>query len=237
MFFRKFFLILGRNIVDSLPLWWRIAMLFLMELHTEDGMNDNINKAMIAALRREIETAVNRRLATPKDFDALREMIFSRLHILVSATTLKRIWGYLDDNVCTRRSTLDILARYVGYADFEAFENGAATDGGELPSNPIMARRIDVDEQLQPGDLIRLTWQPGRVCDVEYRGERLFCVVASQNTRLCAGNTFKCSLMIEDEPLYIDSLIADGSAPVAYVCGKRSGIRFEPLSAADDVTE
>ena len=197
-------------------------------------MNDNINKAVIANLRREIETAVNRRLATPKDFDALREMIFSRLHILVSATTLKRIWGYLDDNVCTRRSTLDILARYVGYVDFEAFENGAAAEGGELTSNPIMARRIDVDEQLQPGDLIRLTWQPGRVCDVEYRGERLFCVVASQNTRLCAGNTFKCSLMIEDEPLYIDSLIADGSAPVAYVCGKRSGIRFEPLSAADD---
>ena len=161
-------------------------------------------------------------------------MIFSRLHILVSATTLKRIWGYIDDNVSTRRGTLDILARYVGYADFEAFENGATADGGELSSNPIMSRRIDVDEQLQPGDLLRLTWQPGRVCDVEYRGERSFCVVASQNTRLCAGNTFKCSLMIEDEPLYIDSLIADGSAPVAYVCGKRSGIRFEPLSAADD---
>ena len=197
-------------------------------------MNDNINKAVIASLRREIETAVNRRLATPKDFDALREMIFSRLHILVSATTLKRIWGYLDDNVSTRRGTLDILARYVGYADFEAFENGATADGGELSSNPIMSRRIDVDEQLQPGDLLRLTWQPGRVCDVEYRGERLFCVVASQNTRLCAGNTFKCSLMIEDEPLYIDNLIVDGKAPVAYVCGKRSGIRFEPLSAADD---
>ena len=74
-------------------------------------MNDNINKAVIASLRREIETAVNRRLATPKDFDALREMIFSRLHILVSATTLKRIWGYIDDNVSTRRGTLDILAR------------------------------------------------------------------------------------------------------------------------------
>ena len=197
-------------------------------------MNDNGNTAAIANLRREIETAVNRRLATPKDFDALREMIFSRLHILVSATTLKRIWGYIDDNVSTRRGTLDILARYLGYADFEAFANGATADGGELPSNPIMARRIDVDEQLQPGDLLRLTWQPGRVCDVEYRGERLFCVVASQNTRLCAGNTFKCSLMIEDEPLYIDNLIVDGKAPVAYVCGKRSGIRFEPLSAADD---
>ena len=135
-------------------------------------MNDNGNTAAIANLRREIETAVNHRIATPKDFDALREMIFSRLHILVSATTLKRIWGYIDDNVSTRRGTLDILARYLGYADFEAFANGATADGGELPSNPIMSRRIDVDEQLQPGDLLRLTWQPGRVCDVEYRGER-----------------------------------------------------------------
>ena len=210
---------------------------FLIELHTEDCMNDNGNTAVIASLRREIETAVNRRLATPKDFDALREMIFSRLHILVSATTLKRIWGYIDDNVSTRRGTLDILARYLGYADFEAFANGATADGGELPSNPIMARRIDVDEQLQPGDLLRLTWQPGRVCDVEYRGECTFCVIASQATRLQPGNTFKCSLMIEDEPLYIDNLIVDGKAPVAYVCGKRSGIRVEPLSAADDVTE
>ena len=200
-------------------------------------MEENKNKAVIANLRREIETAVNRRLTTPKDFDALRELIFSRLHILVSATTLKRIWGYIDDDVSTRRGTLDILARYVGYADFAAFENGTVAHGGELPSNPIMSRRIDVDEQLQPGDLIRLTWQPGRVCDVEYRGNRSFCVVASQNTRLCAGSTFKCSLIIEDEPLYIDCLVTNGAAPVAYVCGKRSGIRFEPLSAGNDDTE
>ena len=191
----------------------------------------------IKRLCSEIETAIHHQLTTPKDFDTLREMVFSRLHILISATTLKRIWGYLSDGVTPRRSTLDILAQYLGYADFEAFANGATADGGELPSNPIMARRIDVDEQLQPGDLLRLTWQPGRVCDVEYRGERTFCVIASQATRLQPGNTFKCSLMIEDEPLYIDSLIADGSAPVAYVCGKRSGIRFEPLSAAYDVTE
>lgn len=189
----------------------------------------------IENLRNEIEAAIHRRLATPKDFDALREMIFLRLHILVSSTTLKRIWGYIDDNVCTRRSTLDILARYIGYADFDAYENGTVGDAAELPSNPVMARRIDVDEQLQPGDMIRLTWQPGRVCDVAYRGNRAFCVVASQCTRLKAGDTFKCSLMIEDEPLYIDMLVtADSAAPIAYVCGKKSGIHFEPIQASDD---
>ena len=189
----------------------------------------------IENLRNEIEVAIHRRLTTPKDFEALREMIFLRLHILVSATTLKRIWGYIDDSVSTRRSTLDILARYIGYADFDAYENGTVGDIAESPSSPIMARRIDVDEQLQPGDMIRLTWQPGRVCDVEYRGDRVFCVVASQCTRLKAGDTFKCSLMIEDEPLYIDMLVtADSVTPTAYVCGKKSGIHFEPIQASED---
>ena len=193
------------------------------------------NVKTIENLRNEIETAIHRRLATPKDFDALREMIFSRLHILVSSTTLKRIWGYIDDSVSTRRSTLDILARYIGYADFDAYENGTVGDIAESPSSPIMARRIDVDEQLQPGDMIRLTWQPGRICDVEYRGDRVFCVVASQCTRLKAGDTFKCSLMIEDEPLYIDMLVtADSVTPTAYVCGKKSGIHFEPIQASED---
>ena len=190
---------------------------------------------IIENLRNEIEVAIHRRLATPKDFEALREMIFLRLHILVSATTLKRIWGYIDDSVSTRRSTLDILARYIGYADFDAYENGTVGYIAESPSSPIMARRIDVDEQLQPGDMIRLTWQPGRVCDVEYHGDRVFCVVASQCTRLKAGDTFKCSLMIEDEPLYIDMLVtADSVTPTAYVCGKKSGIHFEPIQASED---
>ena len=189
----------------------------------------------IENLRNEIEVAIHRRLATPKDFEALREMIFLRLHILVSATTLKRIWGYIDDSVSTRRSTLDILPRYIGYADFDAYENGTVGDIAESPSSPIMARRIDVDEQLQPGDMIRLTWQPGRICDVEYHGDRVFCVVASQCTRLKAGDTFKCSLMIEDEPLYIDMLVtADSVTPTAYVCGKKSGIHFEPIQASED---
>ena len=189
----------------------------------------------IENLRNEIEVAIHRRLATPKDFEALREMIFLRLHILVSATTPRRIWGYIDDSVSTRRSTLDILARYIGYADFDAYENGTVGDIAESPSSPIMARRIDVDEQLQPGDMIRLTWQPGRMCDVEYRGDRVFCVVASQCTRLKAGDTFKCSLMIEDEPLYIDMLVtADSVTPTAYVCGKKSGIHFEPIQASED---
>ena len=58
----------------------------------------------------DIERAIDKELHTPKDFEYLRERIYERLHLLVSSTTLKRIWGYLDDNVQTRQGTFDILA-------------------------------------------------------------------------------------------------------------------------------
>ena len=188
--------------------------------------NDTQTKSRLCA---EVEAAIGRKLATPKDFDFLRNQIFSRLHIFISATTLKRIWGYLPDDVSPRRSTLYILARYLGYIDYDTFATGVTATDDELSSNPIMSRRIDVEEQLDPGDRIRLTWQPGRVCDVEYRGSNAFVVMASQNTRLKPGDTFKCALIIEAEPLYIDHLVTGDSAPTAYVCGKKSGVCYELL--------
>ena len=192
------------------------------------------NDIKLPILRSQIETAIGHSVVTPKDFDSLRDMIFSRLHIYVSSTTLKRIWGYLNDDVTPRQSTLNILARYLGYVDFKAFANGDVATDGELASNPIMSRRIDVDEQLESGDRIRLTWQPARVCDVQYLGGNAFEVIESQNTRLKAGDTFKCALIIEGEPMYIDNLVTGKCAPVAYVCGKKSGVYYETIPSDQD---
>jgi len=71
----------------------------------------------IEQLLQEIETALKKKLSTPKDFEYLRECIYARLHIIVSRTTLMRIWGYLDEGVSPRKCTLDILAQYLGYQD------------------------------------------------------------------------------------------------------------------------
>jgi hypothetical protein len=64
-------------------------------------------------LRTDIETALKKKLQTPKDFEFLRERIHARLHILVSRTTLMRLWGYVDEDVKPRKSTLDILSHFL----------------------------------------------------------------------------------------------------------------------------
>ena len=72
-------------------------------------------------LREAIEIAVDRKMKTPKDFDFLAGQIFDKLHENVSSTTLKRIWGYLPETSAPRISTLDLLARFVDYENWDSF--------------------------------------------------------------------------------------------------------------------
>ncbi|MBQ4292995.1 MAG: hypothetical protein II752_09760 [Muribaculaceae bacterium] len=84
-------------------------------------------------------------------------------------------------------------------------------------------------DDLLVGDVVRLLWQPERVCDVVYLGDLKFRVVASVNTRLREGDTFQANMIVEGEPLYIDNLRQADRQLIAYVCGKISGVMFERL--------
>ena len=179
-------------------------------------------------LRSEIETALRKKFGTPKDFEFLRDRIYARLHVIISSTTLMRLWGYVDEKVTPRRSTLDILTQFLGYKDWEEYQQNALLPKDQQ-SSPVLSRRLSVAMTLLPGDCLRLTWQPQRVCDVEYLGNLSFRVIASENTRLHIGDTFECSLIVEGEPLYIDNLKQGNNRSIAYVCGKKSGVMYEYL--------
>ena len=181
---------------------------------------------MYKKIRQEIETALNRQMKTPKDFEFLRDRIFARLQVMVSRTTLMRIWGYLDEKVEPRETTLSILAQFLGYRNWEEFQQNESLSDEE-GSNPVLSRRLNVANDLVPDDCLRLTWQPERVCDIRYLGELRFEVTSSENTRLREGDTFECSLIIEGEPLYLDNLRQGNHPPIAYICGKKSGVNFE----------
>lgn len=186
----------------------------------------------IRLLIERIELSIGRRIQTPRDFLFLRECIFARLRLYLSESTLKRVWGYVTGGE-TRLSTLNCLASFLGYSGFDEFVKMIDTDNSRIISSYLLGRHISVSEHLEPGDRIRLVWQPDRVCVIQYLGEHTFEVVESIQTRLRPGDTFTCSFIIEGEPLYIDNLRQSNRPPVNYVCGKISGIRFERLSDND----
>lgn len=85
----------------------------------------------ISQLRNAIVKHTNRCPATPKDFDCLAADIYERLHEGVSASTLKRIWGYVEYGSMPRVATLNVLARFVGYSDWQDFCRSVEVEGEE----------------------------------------------------------------------------------------------------------
>ena len=93
----------------------------------------------IERLKASAEQKVGRQMHTPKDFDYLRECIYEESHEMVSLSTLKRLWGYDRYEGTPRISSLNPIARYVGFRDWDDFLQHQSDDDGqnspdELPS-------------------------------------------------------------------------------------------------------
>lgn len=193
--------------------------------------NGNTSKE-IKAIIQAIESSIGFKVATPRDFDLLKDIIFNHTSEYISSTTLKRIWGYLDEPLKTRESSLSILAKTLGYTDWKEFQNSYQNGLAESksPSSPTFRNSINVNDDLKKDDEIMLYWFPDRMCRIRYSGEFQFEVIESENTRLKPGNTFSCHLIIEGEPLYLSGLIQNDSKPISYICGKlHGGVRYKKL--------
>lgn len=185
----------------------------------------------IETMKLSIENAIGFKAVTPKHFDTIRKMIFNRTGEYVSSTTLKRIWGYLDEPIKTRTTTLSIIVRALGFLDWEDFisRNEVNLKEKAIPSSPKFGKSINVLSDLKPGDELQITWYPERVCLIRYLGDMEFEVLDSINTRLKKGNRFKCHLIIAGHPLYLSLTEGTGrQKTMTYVCGKlHGGIQFE----------
>ena len=146
-------------------------------------------------LIQRIEEVTGQHYDSPKDFNQLSELIFSKTEEMVSPTTLKRIWGYLDSASSPRSYTLDVLARFLGYRDYEAFKT--ENQHPDVQSDITLCDKVSC-EDLAIGDLLELSWLPNRVCRVEHLGGGNFRIVEAQNTKLSVGDTFSLLNAFQD---------------------------------------
>ncbi len=180
----------------------------------------------IEKLKKEIARIVGKVPQSPRDFEDLSEHIYNRTGEMLSPTTLKRLFGYLKESVSPRISTLHILARFVGYSNYDAFYKHI--ENKDSQSNFILEEHLKA-ESLGVGKRIQLTWLPNRLCIARHLGNGHFEVVEAENTKLCVGDTFVCHLFINHEILYLDDVIHNNGTPVRFVAGKKDGICVQVL--------
>ena len=176
----------------------------------------------IIQLRSDIEKHIGQALLSPSDFHGLIQQIWNQQRAILSLSTIKRLWGYVESNGTPRLSTLNTLARFLDFADWNAYLVSLEQHGG-IESAMCAGEGIQTAD-LQTGDLIAVAWQPNRLCIFRYLGDNLFVVEESKNAKLQVGTTFSAVRFMISEPMYLDNiLLADGTR-TSYVAGKHHGL-------------
>lgn len=185
-------------------------------------MSVPVNNPEIAAIKRRTEEVFGGSLKTHNAFIALADAIDRTLREHVSESTLERLWGYSTRGAeAVSLRTLDVIARYCGYATWKAFteSNRAMVESEEFRREGIST------EDLLPGDSLRLGWLPDRLVTVCLAADRRFIVTESINSSLRPGDSFICGWFQPGRSLYLDHFRRCGSTEeTRYVAGERSGL-------------
>lgn len=175
----------------------------------------------------KVEARYNRRLSTTTDFEALSVVIEHDCGEMISASTLKRLWGYVPSKSVPRASTLDVLCRFIGIRDFHSFCKGII-ESNEFESAYVTSKHI-LCSKLIEGAQIRIGWNPNRIVTLRYLGGDLFTVENNRNSSLREGDIFTTSSFMLGYPLFIPVIKRDGENLPSYIAGSQNGLTILEL--------
>jgi hypothetical protein len=181
------------------------------------------NSLYIEKLKELVEKKYGRELTSSADFERFSEYLGSLQQHTVSASTLKRMWGYVADEHQARTATLDTLAAYLGFKHFSHF---CAHEEANTPTSGFVVSEQIQSENLRKGDELEIGWAPERRIHLRYDGDYFFTVLKAENSLLQQGDRFKAVSFISGEPLHLPYLIRDGKQTEPFIAGRNGGLSF-----------
>lgn len=144
----------------------------------------------------------------------------------VGVNTMKRLLGMIDDEREPRVSTLNIVARYLGYADWaelRLFDNGSNSDFGDDEEGVLVA------SSLSEGSRLSISYAPDRVVRLCHLHGDHFVVEHSANSKLKEGDEIVVTHFVKGYPLLVGEVIRNGRSLGRFVAGRERGINFQLL--------
>lgn len=176
----------------------------------------------LAFLLSDVEQKYGRKIATSTDFDALAGAIQENTKNVISASTLKRMWGYVSLCPIPRMATLDILSRYLEFKDFQEYRDDLVKRS--IVESGFFSSSFLAVSDLETGKKVQIGWAPNRIVTLSYLGNFTFEVEESLNSKLEAGDRFELSDIMVGYPLYISRILRNGEYTPSYIAGKSGGI-------------
>lgn len=176
----------------------------------------------IEELKAQIAQLYGKALCTTTDFEEFSFVLKKNTGKNVSPSTLKRLYGYVNDEHKPRVATLDILSQYVGYSNFTTFCQWLK-DCSKFNSSFFMAQQL-VSCNLKENAEIMIGWSPNRILHLRYLGESTYEIISSENSKLKVGDKFVTGCFIKEQPLYLPYIEREGQHTPSFVAGRNGGL-------------
>ena len=168
-----------------------------------------------------IEAKFSSPLQYPQQCEALAMAIKDATGQTLGTTTLKRMMGFVNGPASPRLSSLDIIAQYLGYPDYDLLAKDIGQDADISDFREVES--LD-SANLEPGEQIQLTYQPNRLLVLTYIGDNKYVVNESRGSKLLKGDKLMIAGFYVGFTLLISDVERSGRHFGSYQAAKQGGL-------------
>lgn len=156
----------------------------------------------------------------PKDCTGLSAHMQSICKTKVSASTLKRLFGFIEGTETLRAATKDCIAIYLGFKTWEELQDDIL--GRKTKRVPVITA-LEVSS-LSSNQVVKLRF--GRISFIKllYKGKNKFAVLEQANTKINVEDEFELTEVKLDYPLLITSVKKKGVQVRELLLGELTGV-------------
>lgn len=159
-------------------------------------------------------------VTTKSGANFLRNDIEAKTGEALSLNTVKRLVGILHYDSEPREITLEIIARYLGYDNWEQIKGVIQNKISEFN---VAQGFIDLKE-LPNGTKVEVKWNPGREILLTHINEDMYEILNANNSKLQKGDHLHLSQIAEGFPFMTKEVIRNGILLGSYTAAKVEGV-------------
>ncbi|MDL2213105.1 hypothetical protein LJC21_02790 [Bacteroides sp. OttesenSCG-928-E20] len=171
-------------------------------------------------IKKLLEEKLGKEIRYSSDIEHLSFDIEKYTSQRISVNTLKRLFGLVQGVKEPRLFTLDVIARYLNFKNWDDITDSLSNHG----NSSFSSIEEIIIEDLQRGDKIVFGYTPDRLVTLEFVEDKTFTVVESFNSKLLLNDTLIINHFVLNYPLLVNRVIRDGVNLGKFTAGKVSGI-------------
>lgn len=160
----------------------------------------------------------------------LLQAIYAETQKMLGLSTLKRLLGFYTDSRNPHQSTLDIIAQYLGYRNWEYLEKRQAPYESFFASD---LQHVDVSS-LAEGAIVTICYHPSRRLVLRHLQGVECEVVKCVGSKLHIGDTVQIFEIVPGFPLLVKNVERKGKQLGAYATARENGVQKVEVSHPDD---